>query len=79
MNIIEKREEILNSSLSSGSLMLIIVLAVFGFLKPVIENQNSRSIGDKWTPVSSKQLLGNGAVKEKKSVQARKVSTPENN
>ena len=37
-----KSDEILNSSLSSGSPELIIALVALGFLKPVIENQNSR-------------------------------------
>ena len=32
----------MNSSLSSGSPELIIALVAMGFLKPVIENQNSR-------------------------------------
>ena len=41
VNMIEKSEEILNSSLSSGSPELIIALVALGFLKPVIENQNS--------------------------------------
>ena len=35
-------EKSLNSSLSSGSPELIIALVALGFLKPVIENQNSR-------------------------------------
>ena len=54
VNIMEKRENILNSSLSSGPQELIIVLVVLGLPKPFIDNQNSRSVGDPWTPESSK-------------------------
>ena len=54
VNIMEKRENILNSSLSSGLQELIIVLVVLGLRKPFIDNQNSRSVGDPWTPESSK-------------------------
>ena len=54
VNIMEKRENILNSSLSSGPQELIIVLVVLGLRKPFIDNQNSRSVGDPWTPESSK-------------------------
>ena len=76
--MIEKSEEILNSSLSSGSPELIIVFVALGFLKPVIENQNSRLCRrslDSWV---LEIIAGKRAVKEKSSVQARKLSTENN-
>ena len=77
VNIIKKREEILNSSLSSGSPELIIVLVAMGLFKPVIKNQNSRFSRRSFDFWVLEIIAGNGAVKEKRSVQASKLSTTE--
>ena len=76
-NMIVKSDEILNSSLSSGSAELIIALVALGFLKPVIENQNSRLCRrslDPWLGLLE-IIAWKEAVKEKRSVQAHKLST----
>ena len=74
-NMIVKSDEILNSSLSSGSAELIIALVALGFLKPVIENQNSRLCRRSLDPWLLEIIAGKEAVKEKRSVQAHKLST----
>ena len=75
-NMIVKSDEILNSSLSSGSAKLIIALVALGFLKPVIENQNSRLCRRSGLdPCLLEIIAGKEAVKEKRSVQAHKLST----
>ena len=73
--MIVKSDEILNSSLSSGSAELIIALVALGFLKPVMENQNSRLCRRSLYPSLLEINAGKEAVKEKGSVQAHKLST----
>ena len=73
--MIVKSDEILNSSLSSGSAKLIIALVALGFLKPVMENQNSRLCRRSLDPSLLEINAGKEAVKEKRSVQAHKLST----
>ena len=72
--MIVKSDEILNSSLSSGSAELIIALVALGFLKPVIENQNSRLCRRSLDPWFLEIIAGKEAMKEKRSVQAHKLS-----